>query len=204
MTNKKMTPTDNSIHVVREELTAGSLCDHFLIAMPDLKDPNFARTVTYICEHNEDGAMGITVNHPLELSVHEIFEQLKLPQDAQSGHEQVLAGGPVQVERGFVLHPSGPSWESTLEASEEISVTSSRDILEDMAAGKGPEHTIVALGYAGWSAGQLEAEIADNAWLTVPADSQLLFHTPCEMRWAAAAKQLGIDLDLIPSGAGHA
>ena len=204
MPNKKTVTSNNPIHVDREELTAGSLCDHFLIAMPDLKDPNIARTVTYICEHNEEGAMGITINHPLELTVSDIFEQFKLSQDADCSQQQVLSGGPVQVERGFVIHPQGPSWESTLQVSNEISISSSRDILEDMAAGDGPEHNIVALGYAGWGPGQLEAEIADNAWLTVPADSNLLFHTPCELRWAGAAQKLGVNLDLIPSGAGHA
>lgn len=194
---------ESEIRVDCDELTAGSLRDHFLIAMPGLKDPNFARTVTYICEHNEDGAMGITINHPLDLSVHEVFSQLKLPTSAASGEQQVLSGGPVQVERGFVLHPAGQTWESTIAISDQVNLTSSRDILVDMANNSGPDNSIVALGYAGWDAGQLEAEISDNAWLTVPADSHLLFDTPCEMRWASAAEQFGINLDLISTDAGH-
>lgn len=201
MPDKSKTP--HEIRVACDDLTAGSLRDHFLIAMPGLKDPSFARTVTYICEHNKEGAMGITINHPLELTVAEVFEQLKLPTNAVVGHQQVLSGGPVQTEQGYVLHPTGQIWDSTAEISSTISLTRSRDILEDMAVDKGPENSIVALGYAGWEAGQLEAEIAENSWLTIAADSDLLFHTPCEMRWTAAAQQLGINLDLISSSIGH-
>lgn len=197
-----MTADNDSINT--NDLREDSLRNHFLIAMPSLKDPVFAHTITYICEHSADGAMGIMVNHPLNLSLDEIFQQLDLPQNVTMGRQSVLSGGPVQVERGFVLHPSGQKWESTVEISSTVSLTASRDIITDIAEDRGPSTALVALGYAGWEAGQLEEEIAANAWLTVPADSNVLFHTPVEQRWNAAAKQLGIDLNLISSFAGHA
>ena len=187
-----------------DELTSGSLRGHLLISMPGLTDPNFSRSLTYICEHDDNGAMGIIINHPLELSIRDVFDQLELPTNSSTGQQQVLAGGPVQVEQGFVLHPTGSQWEATSAISSQISLTASRDILVDMAADQGPENSLVALGYAGWGAGQLEAEIAHNDWLSVPADSKILFHTPCEMRWSAAAKQLGVDLNLMTAQAGHA
>ncbi|MEJ2418843.1 MAG: YqgE/AlgH family protein [Exilibacterium sp.] len=196
-----------TIHTTVEsnDLGQGSLRNHFLIAMPSLQDPIFAHTITYVCEHSVEGAMGIVINHPLNLSLGEIFELLKLPSDTTSmGGQTVLSGGPVQIERGFVLHPAGQRWESTVEISPEVSLTASRDIIVDLAAGKGPASALVALGYAGWSAGQLETEIAANAWLTVPADSHVIFDTPIEQRWTAAARHLGIDLNLISSCAGHA
>ena len=188
----------------KSDLSQGSLRDHFLIAMPGLEDSIFAHTITYVCEHNRDGAMGIVINHPLKLSLGDIFEQMEMPTNPRVGRETVLSGGPVQVERGFVLHPAGQRWESTLQISPEVSLTASRDIIQAMAEDRGPENAIVALGYAGWSAGQLEDEIANNAWLTVPADSHVLFNTPVEQRWSSAAKQLGIDLNLISATAGHA
>ncbi|MDO3383175.1 YqgE/AlgH family protein [Gilvimarinus algae] len=184
----------------------GSLRNQFLIAMPGMSDPTFAHSVTYICEHSDDGAMGLIINLPMELSLGDIYEQLELATDHDSAHLPALAGGPVSVERGFVLHPAedGRQWQSTLKVSPEIYLTASKDILEAMSRGEGPSHYLVALGYAGWDQGQLEQEIADNAWLTVAADQQILFHTPAEQRWAAAAKDLGIDLNLISNTAGHA
>ncbi len=188
----------------KSDLSHNSLRDHFLIAMPGLQDSIFAHTITYICEHSPDGAMGIVINHPLNLSLGDIFEQMEMPANSRIGREAVLSGGPVQVERGFVLHSAGKRWESTLQISPDISLTASRDIIQAMAENRGPENAVVALGYAGWGAGQLEAEIASNAWLTVPADSHILFDTPVEQRWSSAAKQLGIDLNLISATAGHA
>ncbi|WP_049723898.1 YqgE/AlgH family protein [Gilvimarinus polysaccharolyticus] len=183
----------------------GSLRNQFLIAMPGMSDPHFAHSVTYICEHNADGAMGLIINHPLGLALSDIFEQLELTENNPSGHAQVLAGGPVSTERGFVLHPhTTQQWQSTAELSTEICLTTSGDILKSLAEGTGPAHYLVALGYAGWGGDQLEQEIADNAWLTVPANPQILFHTPVEQRWSAAARYLGIDLNLISSTAGHA
>ena len=183
-----------------------SLRNQFLIAMPGMGDPSFARTVTYICEHTSDGAMGLVINMPMALSLADIYEQLEIETDHISAQYPVLAGGPVSAERGFVLHPNAQeaAWNSTLNVSEDICLTASKDILTALAEGKGPTHYLVALGYAGWGQDQLEQEIADNAWLTVPADQQILFHTPCDQRWSAAARNLGIDLNLISNTAGHA
>lgn len=175
----------------------------FLIAMPSLRDPVFAQTITYVCEHTPEGAMGIIINHPLKLKLGDLFRQLNLPDDGPLSETAVLAGGPVQFERGFVLHSNDQCWQSTLQVTPEVGLTASRDIIESMAEGRGPEKALVALGYAGWSAGQLEAEIAANAWLTVPAENHIIFDTPVEQRWAAASRHLGIDLNLISSVAGH-
>ena len=181
------------------------LTDHFLIAMPAMGDPNFDRTVTYICEHNEDGALGLVINRPMDLTLGEIFSQMSLECDDQAiSSLPVLQGGPVHVERGFVIHGSEREWTSTLAVSDAVSVTTSRDVLEAMAAGDGPERALVAIGYAGWGAGQLEAEMAANAWLTVPANTEILFDIPFEKRWRAAAALIGIDLDLLSTEAGHA
>ncbi len=186
------------------EATTEGLRNHFLIAMPGLRDPHFAHSVTYVCEHGPAGAMGLVVTNPINLSLGEIFAQMQLDDAAGLADTPVLAGGPVHPERGFVLHSSESRWESTLTLSPDISLTASRDILVAMAEGRGPKDYLVALGYAGWEAGQLEEEMAANAWLTVPADKAILFHTPWEQRWAAAARPLGIDLNLISSTAGHA
>lgn len=190
--------------ITSTELRPGSLCNHFLIAMPNLQDSSFAQSVTYICEHSDKGAMGIVINHPMEMKLQEIFEQLNLPLDDKIGANTVLTGGPVQQERGFVLHSSESEWHSTLKISPTLSLTASRDILASMAEGKGPLKSLVALGYAGWGEGQLEAEIAANSWLTVPADEQIIFEVPYAQRWTAAAAALGINVKLISSTAGHA
>ncbi len=184
---------------------AANLTDHFLIAMPGMDDPNFSRTVTYICEHNERGAMGIVVNRPTGLDLGDILEQMAIPEAPDQVRRQpVYLGGPVQPERGFVLHSHDRLWDSTLQISGEISITTSRDILEAMAAGRGPEHALVALGYAGWGEGQLEGELSANAWLSSRADPQIIFALPLEQRWQAAASLLGIDLNLLSGEAGHA
>jgi len=185
--------------------SASNLTDQFLIAMPGLDDPNFSRTVTYICEHNERGAMGIVVNRPTGLELGDILEQMEIADAAEPVRRRpVYLGGPVQPERGFVLHLHDRLWDSTLQVSSEISVTTSRDILEAMAAGQGPQHVLVALGYAGWGEGQLESELSANTWLSSRADPQIIFELPLEQRWQAAANLLGIDLGLISGDAGHA
>lgn len=184
---------------------SANLTNQFLIAMPGLRDPNFARTVTYICEHSDQGAMGIVVNRPLDLSVADVMSHMDIKDTPPAiGQQPVYLGGPVESERGFVLHSSTTSWNSTLRITDAICVTTSRDILEAMAQGKGPARTLVALGYAGWAGGQLEHELQDNAWLSGPADMRILFDMPADERWAAAAQLLGIDLNLISTEAGHA
>ncbi|MBB3166921.1 YqgE/AlgH family protein [Simiduia aestuariiviva] len=189
----------------RTELTAGSLKGQFLVSMPSLRDPHFNHSITLICDHSADGAMGLVLNHPLgDITLGDIFEQMGLETDPETGKLPIFAGGPVQQERGFVVHPASQRWESTVDVSPAVALTASRDILESMAAGQGPMNAIVALGYAGWEGGQLEDEIANNAWITLPGDTELLFDTPAEQRWSAAAKLLGFDLNLISSHAGHA
>ena len=186
-------------------MAATFLNNQFLIAMPGMDDPNFAQTVTLVCEHSAHGALGIVINRPLTMDLGEVFEQLGL--DASQSHvsrQSVLLGGPVQTDRGFVLHSPGADFESTLPVSEKLHLTTSRDILDALASGHGPERAIVALGYAGWEAGQLEDEMARNAWLTVPVDENLLFDVPAEDRWQAAGRLLGINLLHLSSDAGHA
>jgi putative transcriptional regulator len=185
------------------------LSNQLLVAMPSLADPNFAQTVTLICEHTSKGALGIVLNRPLGMALGDVFRQLALESnDAQLRDQPVLRGGPVQQDRGFVLHPpsaqAGEPWDSTLEVSPTLHVTTSRDILGSMARGQGPAQAVVALGYAGWDAGQLEDEIRSNAWLTVPVDDAIIFATPFEQRWQAAAQLLGIDFGRLSPQAGHA
>lgn len=182
-----------------------SLTNHFLIAMPALADPNFSRTVTYVCEHNEEGALGIVINRPSDLRLGELFEHMEMEVTAQDAMDHwVYMGGPVQRERGFVLHSPEHDWEGSLPVSEEIYITTSRDVLEALAHGRGPKRFLVALGYAGWGPGQLEEEMANNAWLSGPADADIVFEHSDDERWQAAAALLGVDLRLISSDAGHA
>ena len=182
-----------------------NLTNHFLIAMPGLEDPNFFHTVTYICEHTSDGAMGIVINRPMDLHLADIFEQLEIEITSRGIKEQpVYLGGPVQSDRGFVLHDSSTTWNSTLKITPEISVTTSLDILEAIASDKGPAESLIALGYAGWGAGQLESELAQNAWLSGPAKSDIIFQRDSQERWQAAADLLGVDLNLLSSDTGHA
>ena len=183
-----------------------TLQNHFLIAMPSMRDPNFSGTVTYLCKHDEQGALGIIINRPLRIRVAEIFRQLSLDiVDKRQGERPVLGGGPVQVDRGFVIHQSDDVYDSTLDVVDAgIKVTVSQDILDSMARGEGPRRALVAVGYAGWDPGQLEAELAANAWLSVPADPAIVFETPFEKRWTAAAALLGIDIGRLSSYAGHA
>jgi putative transcriptional regulator len=181
------------------------LTNQFLIAMPSLADPNFFHSVTYICQHNEQGAMGIVINQPLEVQLGEVFSQMDMNiQDKQIATQTVFLGGPVEQERGFILHDSPLEWEASMQITSDVSVTSSRDILKAMNEGSGPHKTFVALGYAGWSGGQLEQELAENAWLTGPADTRIIFEMPSEERWKAAAQLAGIDLSKLSDEVGHA
>jgi len=184
----------------------GSLKHQFLLAMPLLREGLFAGSITYLCEHDARGAMGLIVNRPLRLSLGDICDHLEVTVVDSQREQTVLAGGPVQPDHGFVLHrtESTRSWDATLVINEELSLTSSRDILVAMGAGEGPSDALIALGYAGWGAGQLEDEIADNAWLTLPADTAILFDHPPERRASAAAARFGIDLGLLSAQAGHA
>lgn len=181
-----------------------NLRNHFLVAMPGLSDPLFANSITYICDHSPEGAMGLVVNRAMELHLSDVFEQMSLEYKEEHGRGPILAGGPVNTQRGFILHPAGTTWQSTIQITPEISLTASRDIIAAIAGGQGPENALFILGYSGWSAGQLEREIKENSWLTVPADTGILFRTPLEQRWHAAAMRLGIDMNLMPTQAGHA
>ncbi|MES9871244.1 MAG: YqgE/AlgH family protein [Sedimenticola sp.] len=182
-----------------------NLTNHFLIAMPGLEDSNFFHTVTYICEHNEQGAMGIVLNRPTDLHLNDILEQLDIaPSEDPKAEQTIYVGGPVQTDRGFVLHSADTAWDSTMQVTDGISITTSRDILEAIAGGDGPAETLIALGYAGWGEGQLEQELTTNTWLNGPAEKQIIFNTPPELRWQAAAKLLGVDLNLLSGDAGHA
>ena len=185
--------------------SSDSLRDHFLLAMPGLNAGIFSHSITYICEHGESGAMGIIINQPLDLSVKEIFEHLQISPHVDFSDEPVMAGGPVHMDHGFVLHRKcSHQWEASLKVTPEVTLTTSRDILRAIARGDGPGDHLIALGYAGWSAGQLEQELADNAWLTLPGESDIIFTTPSEQRLNAAAAMLGIDMNLISGQAGHA
>lgn len=182
-----------------------NLTNHFLIAMPALDDPNFARTVTFVCAHNEDGAMGIVINRPLELDLGEVLQQLNLEaSDPGINTQTVYAGGPVHRDRGFVIHRPARNFGSTIRVSDDIAVSTSREILAAISRGEGPDETLIALGYAGWSAGQLEQEMQQNAWLSGPATLDVLFHAPAERRWTGAAALLGVDLSLLSGDVGHA
>jgi len=182
-----------------------NLTNHFLIAMPKLEDENFSRSVTLICEHNEEGALGIVINHPTDFTLGELLEQLELIEDPDRFSTTTLySGGPVQVEHGFILHQPAGHWQHSLHITDELALTTSRDLLEAIAHGDSPAESLIALGYAGWGAGQLEHELSENAWLTTPADSEILFHLPAEQRWQAAASRLGVDLSLLSGDTGHA
>ncbi|MEJ2601908.1 MAG: YqgE/AlgH family protein [Gammaproteobacteria bacterium] len=186
-------------------MTDPNYVNQLLIAMPGMQDPNFETTVTLICEHTEEGALGIVINRPLELRLREVLEQLSLStEDEAINDSRVLAGGPVGHERGFVVHGGDAEWEATLTLSDEIRVTFSKDILAAIASGDGPGNAMVALGYAGWDAGQLESEMMANAWLNVTATPDILFDVPYDQRWQAAAQRLGIDITRLASDAGHA
>jgi len=182
-----------------------NLTDHFLLAMPSLSQGIFHHSITYICDHGDNGAMGIVVNQPLELTLHEIFDHLQIDDNGQFDQSPVMAGGPVHMDHGFVLHRlDTKDWDASLNVTKEVKLTTSKDILTAIAHGEGPEEYLIALGYAGWAPGQLEEEIAKNSWLTVPADSDIMFTLPYSQRLEAAAASLGVDINLISGQAGHA
>lgn len=182
-----------------------SFTSHLLIAMPALADPNFAQTVTLICEHSDKGALGIVLNKPLPMRLEDVLTQMSLEtRDPAIAAQAVLRGGPVHGDRGFVLHRPGGQWDSSHRVSDLVQVTTSRDVLAAMARGEGPEDAFIALGYAGWESGQLEREILDNAWLSIPADEHIVYGLPFEDRWLAAWQRLGIDVDRMSPFAGHA
>lgn len=204
MTDKKIPQPQGG---ALQEDTVNCLEHHFLVAMPQLNDPNFNGTVTYLWKHDSQGAIGIVINQPAELSIGRLLEELDmdisdhvLPQlDTQA----VVDGGPVERNKGFIIHDASTEWEYTIPINDEISITMSRDILQAIAEGEGPQRHLVALGCAGWDADQLEQEIADNAWLTVPANSDLLFSRDFDGMAAAAAGILGVSLSQLSSMAGH-
>ena len=186
-----------------------SLANHFLIAMPAMDDPNFSRTLTFICEHNADGAIGIIVNRPTDMNLAGLFDRVSIPLDDEAAETRfadlpVYFGGPVQTDRGFVLHRPAGQWQSSLSISDRIALTSSRDILQSMGTHGEPAHVLVSLGYAGWSAGQLEWELAQNAWLTVAAEPSVIFAMPPESRLAAAMQLLGVNPAFLSDAVGHA
>lgn len=182
-----------------------NLTQHFLIAMPAMRDPHFSKTLTFICEHNDQGALGVVVNRPIDLTLHALLEQIEItPETDAAKLIPVHYGGPVQTDRGFVLHTPTGTWQSTLAVGEHIGLTTSKDILQATARGEGPSQLLVTLGYAGWAPGQLEHELAQNAWLTVNADTRILFETPAEQRYDASLKLLGISLAMLSNDAGHA
>jgi putative transcriptional regulator len=182
-----------------------NLTNHFLIAMPRMADTHFARSLTYVAEHNAQGALGIIVNRPTDLDLRTLFERIDLTLgQASVGRQPVYFGGPVQPDRGFVLHRPCGNWHSTLKIGDEAALTSSKDILQSVCNEGVPSDILVALGYAGWSAGQLEQEIGQNAWLTVPADLSIVFNLPAEERFVAAMQLLGVDFATLSDVAGHA
>jgi len=182
-----------------------SLANNLLVAMPSLADGHFAQSVTLVCEHSDKGALGIVLNKPLEMKLGDVLAQMKLdPSDTKTSELPVLRGGPVHTDRGFVLHRPGGSWDSTHKISEQVQVTTSRDVLAAIARGEGPRDAFIALGYAGWEPGQLEQEILDNAWLSLPVNEQLIYEVPFEQRWQAAWQMLGVHSSSVSLVAGHA
>ena len=189
----------------RPQHAAFNFTHNFLIAMPSLGESVFGKTVTYVCEHNEHGALGIVVNRPLDIKLETLFEQVDIKLDVESIRSSpVYFGGPVQTDRGFVLHRPLGGWSSTLKVTDEIGLTTSKDILQALSAGRGPDDILMTLGYAGWSAGQLESEIAQNAWLTVEADPSIMFVLPIEQRLEAAMGLIGANFANLMDVAGHA
>ena len=185
-----------------------NLANHFLIAMPAMQDPVFGGTVVYVCEHNENGVLGVVINKPTDMTMEVLFDRIDLKlaggSEAPIVNEPIMFGGPVQDDRGFVLHTPGARYSSSLTVTEDVAFTTSIDVLEAVAKGDGPERMLVSIGYSGWSPGQLEDEIGRNGWLTVGASADILFDFPIEDRYVAAIKLLGIDPLMLASEAGHA
>ena len=188
-----------------QDVVSGYLQQQMLVAMPAMADPNFSRSVTLLCQHTEEGAIGITINRQSSFSLGELFMQLNITcDDSKITSLMVLEGGPVNPDRGFVLHSPMDGYDSSVKINEDIMVTSSKDILADIAAGNGPGQFQVALGYAGWGDGQLESEMRQNAWLSVPADKGILFESALNRRWERAVGKLGIDIKNLHGVGGHA
>ncbi|WP_456406970.1 YqgE/AlgH family protein [Thiolapillus sp.] len=184
---------------------ASSLTNHFLIALPTLQDPNFSRTVTYICEHTNEGTMGIIINRPSALQLTDILHHMGIEETPDTPADmRIFIGGPVQEDRGFLLHSPAKRWDSTLVITDDLAVTTSQDLVKALAKNEGPDNILFALGYAGWGPGQLEQELQQDAWIFGPASDEILFHTPVEQRWEAAAKLAGVDVNLISNIGGHA
>jgi putative transcriptional regulator len=205
-----------------------SLENQFLIAMPSLGNDYFNKTVTYICEHNDEGAMGLIINMPVNITLHDLLKQIEENDKAKTSEDKaalasekkpdseeniclansleqlVLSGGPISQNRGFVLHRTQSGWKSSLALNDDIMITTSKDILLALGTNKAPEQFVVTLGYAGWGPGQLETELQTNSWLTIDADSDILFNTPIEQRWQKATEKLGIDIAHLSSDIGHA
>ena len=182
-----------------------NLTHHFLIAMPSMADPYFAKSLTYVCEHNDQGALGVVVNRPIDMTLQALFERLSLTlKHKDLSDAPIYFGGPVQTDRGFVLHEPAGNWQSTLRVRDAIGLTTSKDILEAVGRGEGPQKLLVTLGYAGWSAGQLEHELGQNAWLTVEAKDAIIFDLPAQERLPAAMELLGVDYARLADSAGHA
>ena len=186
-------------------MESASLKHQLLIAMPQMDDPNFEHAVTYVVEHGAEGAMGLTLNRPVSLSLNDILADMDIEVEVPpSDHHQVVAGGPIQQDSGFVLHRSTARlWDSSIQLGDGLCLTTSRDIMEAIALGEGPEATLVCLGYAGWDQGQLEQELADNVWLSVGSTPELVLDIPFDQRWQAAAAHLGVDISLIATQVGH-
>jgi putative transcriptional regulator len=182
-----------------------NLTDHFLIAMPAMTDPYFSKALIYIAEHNAQGALGLIVNRPIDMTLATLFEKIDVPLELKEFSQlPVFFGGPVQTDRGFVLHRPVGEWQSTLAVNRDIGLTSSRDVLQSVARSGEPSEMLVTLGYSGWASGQLEHELAQNAWLTVAADQRILFDLPFEERLPSAMEVLGIDFTHLADNAGHA
>lgn len=178
--------------------------NQFLVAMPGLDDENFNHSVTLLCEHSEKGALGLIINRPMSLKLKEMLDQMELPRDAIGDDRIVFWGGPVNQERGFVVHDGGKEYDSTMPVGGGLYITTSRDILKAIGEGEGPPHYFVALGYASWGGGQLESEILQNSWLNTPVDQRILFSAPIAERWKLATRLLGVDVTQLGGAAGHA
>lgn len=185
-------------------MSDATLENQFLVAMPNVVAGEFDHSVTLLCDHNEDGAMGLVINRPTDLDLRDMLNHMDIECDALNAPESIFWGGPVQPERGFVLHRPAGQWESTLRVNSEVAVTTSKDILEAIGRGEGPAEYLITLGYAGWGGGQLEDEILANSWLNTPANSDIIFVTPSDQRWASAARLLGLDPAKLSGLVGHA
>lgn len=186
-------------------MNSTDLTGYLLVALPTLQDSNFEHSVVYLANHGEEGAMGVILNHPSTITMGQVFEQLEIPIGEPGVEEEpVFSGGPVQQEQGFVLHSPERMWEHSLAINDFSALTSSRDVLEAIAGGEGPARFRMMLGYAGWGPGQLESELAEDAWLTAPGSPELLFETPFTDLREAAARALGVDMSLLVQHGGHA